>query len=76
MSGNFGHVILMANVVVFVDFFLKASSSTRELCKSMVNSRAKCLAISQVIRVKLYNSYLIFVSNFFFENYKKKFIIM
>ena len=30
--------------------------------KSMVNSRAKCLTISQVLRAKLYNSCLIFVS--------------
>jgi hypothetical protein len=37
--------------------------------KSMVNNRAKCLAISQLIRVKLYHSCLLFC-------YKKIFISM
>ena len=33
--------------------------------KSKVNHRARCLAITQVIKAKLYNSYLQFVYNFF-----------
>jgi hypothetical protein len=37
--------------------------------KSMVNNRAKCLAISQVIRVKLYNCCLIFSYKKFFYYY-------
>ena len=37
--------------------------------KSMVNSRVKCLAITQVIRAKSYNSCLIFVFKNFFNYY-------
>jgi hypothetical protein len=46
------------------------SSCTRCLSpKSKVNNRAKCLAISHVVRAKSYNSYLLF-------SYKKLFIII
>jgi hypothetical protein len=37
--------------------------------KSKIINRAKCLAISQVIRVKLYNSCLLFVSKIIYLSY-------
>ena len=40
--------------------------SRPEQGESMVNSKAKCLVIKQVIRAKSYNSCLIFISKNFF----------
>jgi len=35
----------------------------------MVNNRAKCLVISQIVKAKLYNSCLIFIYKFYYYYY-------
>ena len=55
--------------VLMRDFLAVGCPSRREQGESMVNSKAKCLVINQVIRAKSYNSCLIFVSKNFFYYY-------
>ena len=63
-----GSVWLVADLHVAASFHVYTAHCAHAT-ESMVNSRAKCLAINQVLRTKSYNSCLIFVSYKIFYYY-------